>query len=79
MDALNTELEEIDIILGQPWLRTVNPEIDWSTKTIRDRKTGEAVVSSNEYTLPLALYHLEVDAVAKLLRQQPAYLFVIGL
>jgi hypothetical protein len=74
-----TELDKFDIILGQPWLQAVNPDIDWSTKTIRDRRTGETMVSSDEYTVPMAVHHLEADAMAKLLRQQQAYLFVIGL
>jgi hypothetical protein len=33
----------------------------------------------DEYTVPVAVQHLEADAMAKLLRQQPADLFVIGL
>jgi hypothetical protein len=53
--------------------------MDWSTKTIRDRKTGEAMVYGDEYTVPMTVHHLEADAMAKLLRQQLAYLFVIGL
>jgi hypothetical protein len=74
-----TELDRFDIILGQPWLHAVNPDIDWSTKTIRDRKNGEDMVSSDEYTIHVAIHHLEEDAIAKLLSQQLAYLFVIGL
>jgi hypothetical protein len=46
---------------------------------ILDRKTGEAMVYGDEYTVPMAVHHLEADAMAKLLRQQPVYLFVIGL
>jgi hypothetical protein len=49
LDAIMTEHDKFDIILGQPWLQTVNPDIDWSTKTICDRKTGEAMVSGDEY------------------------------
>jgi hypothetical protein len=74
-----TELDKFDIILGQPWLQAVNPDIDWSTKTIRDRKTGETTVYDDEYTVPMTIHHLEADAIAKLLRQQPTDLFVIGL
>jgi hypothetical protein len=55
----------------------INPDIDWSTKTIRTRKTGEAMVSGDQYTVPVTAHHLEADAMAKMLRQQPAYLFVI--
>jgi hypothetical protein len=73
-----TEVDKFDIILGQPWLQAVNPHIDWSTKAIRDRKTGEAMVSGDEYTVHVAVHHLEADAMAKLLRQQPVDLFVIG-
>jgi hypothetical protein len=50
-----TELDKLDIILGQPWLQAVNPDINWSTKTIRDRKTGEAMVFGDEYTVPMAV------------------------
>jgi hypothetical protein len=78
LDAILTELDEFDIILGQPWLQAVNPDIDWSTKTIRDPKTGEAMVSGDEYTVHVAVHHLGADAMAKLLRQQRADLFVIG-
>jgi hypothetical protein len=74
-----TELDKFDIILGKPWLQAVDPDIDWSTKTIRDRKTGEVMVFGDEYTVSMAVHHLVVDAMAKLLRQQPAYLVVIGL
>jgi hypothetical protein len=74
-----TELDKFDIILGQPWLQAVNPDINWYTKTIRDRKNGEAMVSCDEYTVHVAIHHLEAYAMAKLLRKQPAYLFVIGL
>ena len=79
LDAITTELDKFDIILGQPWLQAVNPDTDWSTKTIRDRKTGEAMVSGDEYTVLVTVHHLEADAMAKLLRQQPTDLFVIGL
>jgi hypothetical protein len=68
LDVIMTELDKFDIILGQPWLQAVNPDIYWSTKTIRDRKTGEAMVSSDEYTVHMAVHHLEADAMAKLLR-----------
>jgi hypothetical protein len=37
------------------------------------------MVSGDDYTVPLAVRHLEADAMAKLVRQQPPYLFVIGL
>jgi hypothetical protein len=37
------------------------------------------MVSGDEYTLLVEVHHLEADAMAKLLRQQRAYLFVIGL
>jgi hypothetical protein len=53
--------------------------MDWYAKTIRDRLTGEAMVSGDEYTVLVAVHHLEADAMAKLLRQLPAHLFVIGL
>jgi hypothetical protein len=79
MDAIMTKLHKFDIILGQPWLQAVNPDIDWSTKTICDRKTGETMVFGDEYTVHVEVQHLEADALAKLLRQQPADLFVIGL
>jgi hypothetical protein len=28
LDAIMTELDNFDIILGQPWLQAVNPDID---------------------------------------------------
>jgi hypothetical protein len=37
------------------------------------------MVSGDEYTVHVAAHNLEADAMAKLLRQQPADLFVIGL
>jgi hypothetical protein len=37
------------------------------------------MVSGDEYTVHVAIHHLEADAMAKLFRQQPADLFVIGL
>jgi Holliday junction resolvase RusA-like endonuclease len=79
LDAIMTGHDKFNNMLGQPWLQAVNPDIDWSTKTIRDRKNGEAMVSDDEYTVHVAVHHLEADAMAKLLRQQPADLFVIGL
>jgi hypothetical protein len=77
LDAIMTELDKFDIILGQPWLQAINLDTNWSTKTIRDRKTGEAMLSGNEYTVHVAVHHLEADAMAKLLRQQLTDLFVI--
>jgi hypothetical protein len=74
-----TEFDKFDTILGQPWLQAVNPDIDWSTKTICDRKTGEAMVFVDEYTVLVVVHHLEADAMAKLLRKQPADFFVTGL
>jgi hypothetical protein len=80
LDAIIIELDKFDIILCQPCLRAVNPDIYWSTKTIRDRKFAcEALVSGDECTVPMAIHHLHADAMAKLLRQQPTDLFVIGL
>jgi hypothetical protein len=63
-------LDKFDVILDQPWLQAVNPDIDWFTKTIRDRKTGETRVSSDEYTVPMAMHHLEADAMAQLTTAQ---------
>ena len=40
LSAVCTNLDKFDIILGQPWLEVVNPDIDWTTKTVRDRKYG---------------------------------------
>jgi hypothetical protein len=37
------------------------------------------MVSGDKYTVHVVVHHLEADAMAKLLRQQPANLFVIGL
>jgi hypothetical protein len=37
------------------------------------------MVSCDEYTVHVTVHHLEADAMAKMLRQQPADLFVIGL
>jgi hypothetical protein len=79
LGTIITELDKFDIILGQPWLQAVNPDIDWSTKTICDSKSGEAMVYGDEYTVPLAVHHVEADTIAKLLGQHPADLFVIGL
>jgi hypothetical protein len=80
MSAIINELDEFfDIILGQPRFQAVNPVIDWSIKAIRDRITGETMVYGDEYTVPVAVHHLEADAMAKLLREQPTYIFVIGL
>jgi hypothetical protein len=79
LDAIMTDMDKFDIILGQPWSQAVDRDIDWSTKTICDRKTREAMVSDDENTVPLAVHHLEADAMAELLRQKPADLFVIGL
>jgi hypothetical protein len=79
LDAIMTELDKFDIILGQPWLQAVNQDIAWPSKTIRDRKPGEAMVSGDEYTVYVAVHHLKADAMAKLLRQQPEDPFVIGL
>jgi hypothetical protein len=80
LDAIITKLDKFDIILGQPWVQAVNRDIDWSIKTIRDRKIGEAMVYGDEYTVyvPLVVHLLEADAMAKLFRQQLANL-VLGL
>lgn len=32
--------ESRHILLGMPWLEEVNPEVDWTTKSIRDRASG---------------------------------------
>jgi hypothetical protein len=37
------------------------------------------MVSGDEYTVLVALHDLEAVAMARLLRQQPTYIFVIGL
>jgi hypothetical protein len=37
------------------------------------------MVPREEYTVHVAVHHLEADAMAKLLRQQPGDFFVIGL
>jgi hypothetical protein len=68
LDAIMRELDKFDIILGQSWLQAINPDIDWSTKTIPDRKTGEAMVFGDKYTVQMAVHHLEADAMANLLR-----------
>jgi hypothetical protein len=62
-------MDKLEIILVQPWLQAVNPNIDWCTRTIRDRKTCETMVFGDEYTVLMAIHHLEADAMAKLLRQ----------
>jgi hypothetical protein len=74
-----TEHDKFFILLGQPWLQAVNPDMNWCTKTIRDRKTSEAMAIGDEYTVHVAVRHLEADAMAKLVRQQLEDLFVIGL
>jgi hypothetical protein len=39
LDTIIIELDKFDIILGQPSYKAVDPDIDWYTKTIHDRKT----------------------------------------
>jgi hypothetical protein len=34
LDFLITDLDPKDIILGLPWLRRINPEVDWDTSTM---------------------------------------------
>jgi hypothetical protein len=52
-----TKLDKF-VILGQPWLQVVNPDIYWSTtKTIRDRNTGEAMAFGDEYTVNVELQY----------------------
>jgi hypothetical protein len=79
MYAISTELDKFDIMLGKPSLQAVTPDIDWSTKTIRDRENDKTVVLGDEYTVPLATHHLEADAMARLLKQQPTDILGIGL
>jgi hypothetical protein len=79
LDAIMIDLDTFHPIIGQPWLQAVSPDKDWSTKAIRDRKTREAMVYGDEYTVPMAVHILEAVAIAKLLRQQLANLFVTGL
>jgi hypothetical protein len=62
MDAIITELDKFDTNFGRPWLQAFNPDIYWSTKTIRDRKTADIMAFGDEYTVPVAVYHLEADA-----------------
>jgi hypothetical protein len=41
---------------------------------MRDRKTSETMEFGDEYTVLVAVPHLEADAMARLLRQRPANL-----
>jgi hypothetical protein len=79
LDATLAEFDKFDIILGQPWLQGINPDIGWSTKPTRDRKTCETMVCGDAYTVPVIVHHLEADAIVRLQREQLTYLFVIGL
>jgi hypothetical protein len=36
LDAIITDLDKFDIILGQPWLQAANPDTYLSFKTTRD-------------------------------------------
>ena len=80
LTAVSTELDKFDVILGQPWLESANPDIDWSTKTIRDRQTGEILIEGMDYTVPTAVYHLTAHDMAKQLRRdKKAEMFVVTL
>jgi hypothetical protein len=50
LNAIVIQLYEFDILISQHWLQAVNPDIDWSTKTMRDSKTCETMVYCDEYT-----------------------------
>ena len=43
------ELGTQDVILGQAWLRDLNPDIDWRTQSIRARTQGPALATTPVY------------------------------
>jgi hypothetical protein len=43
-DAIMTELDKFDIILGESWLQAVNPDIGWSTKRFATVKQAKLCV-----------------------------------
>lgn len=46
------DLGDFDMVLGKPWLRRINPDIDWVTNTIRFKFNGHRILlASKDSTL----------------------------
>ena len=47
-----TKLSNYDLILGKPWLTTLNPDIDWVSNTVRLRKGNHTYVLAPKHLSP---------------------------
>ena len=69
ISALSTDLGSWDLILGRQWLDEVNPDIDWTTNTVRDRNTGNILFQGEDYVPPAEVNLVSAQDFARQLRK----------
>lgn len=79
LSAIATDLAQWDVILGMPWLRQLNPDIDWNVGTVKDRHTGSILFGTDLYTTPVQIQHVEAKRMVKDLRERNAICFLTTL
>ena len=80
IDALVTDIDNWDVILGAPWLRAANPDIRWSTNEVLSRATGQPLYRCTEtWTKPVAVYLASAKEVARSIRKRTRAVFLCTL
>lgn len=76
------DLEGFDLILGGPWLKRINPDINWKTGTLRVKHGGTTTVLSkmdNEASRRIASSLIISVAQARKLRRSADPMFLVSL
>ena len=76
LSAVATRLDQWDLILGMPWLRHTNPDVDWPTGAVLDRSTNLPLFKTQLETVPVVLQHVTAQQTAKDLRNRDNVCFL---
>lgn len=79
VNALSTKLGNWDLILGQPWLTSENPDIDWETHVVRRRVDGQPLFAGASYEHPISVSVCDASTLCKHARKRNCDIFVATL
>ena len=76
VSGLLLPMEEWDVILGRPWLQSVNPAVDWQKLEVRERQTNSLLFRLNDSNVTPTVSLVSAQEAAREMKKKQQVIFV---
>ena len=76
VQGIRLPLEDWDVILGRPWLQSVNPTVDWQTGEVRCRRTGQLLIRLKNSRVRPSVSLVTAQEAAREMKKKGTTLFI---